>query len=144
MFVQSKSQLVASVAAAVAALTAGYKVRLFTGTTVPSVNSVIGDFTEADYTGYTAGGVAPSGFTGESYQSQGAGVDYAFVVTFQPTGSSVGNIITGYYFVSGDMTPILIGAERFAAAIPMQSPTDQISIAVPLSVADAGIPGVVY
>lgn len=144
MFVQTKAQLIASLEAAVAALTTGYKVRLFTGATVPTVNSVIGDFTEADYTGYTAGGLAPTDFTGPSFNSQGAAVDYSFVKTFQPTGTAVGNIITGYYLVSGDMTPILIGAERLPAAIPMQSPSDQISVAVPLSVADAGIPGVVY
>lgn len=144
MFVQTKAQLIASLTASVAALTTGYKIRLFTGATVPSVNSVIGDFTEADFTGYPAGGIAPTDFTGPSFNSQGAAVDYSFVKTFQPTGTAVGNIITGYYLVSGDMSPILLGAERFAAAIPMQSPTDQISIAAPLSVADGGIPGVVY
>jgi hypothetical protein len=144
MFVQSKQNLINTVIAATAALTSGYKVRLFTGTTVPSVNSVIGDFTEADYTGYTPGGLGPTDFTGAAWQSQGAAVSYSFVKTFQPTGTAVGNVITGYYFVTGDMTPELIGAERFTSPISMQSPADQISIAVPFNVADGLVPGVVY
>lgn len=143
MFVQTRQQLVNSLTAAIAALTASPTLHLFKNNFTPTNISTIADFTEADYTGYAASTVAA--WIAVAWQSQGAAVAYAAGShTFQPSGTTVGNVIYGYYLASGDMTPHLIGAELLSVPFSLASPLDQLVISPVLSVADGLIPGAIY
>lgn len=127
-----------------AGLASGHKIRLFKTDVAPTVNSIITDFTEADFSGYTAGGIAISTFGSASWQSQGAAVEWSNQVTWSQTAITTGNTIFGCYFVSGDLTPYLISAERFASPISMQAIGDQIILSVPVGMSDPKIPVTLY
>lgn len=145
MMVLAKQSIIDSVGAAVTVVFSGAKVALYTNNFTPTVDSVLSDFTEADYTGYTAGGIAITPFGTAAWASQGAAVAYGSLATFNPTNpTTVGNIIYGYFIFSGGTPQTLVGAERFASPIPMQSAADQINIVVPYGIGDPGIPGVIF
>jgi hypothetical protein len=104
---------------------AGFKIKLAQGPTfAPNPNSVPGDFTEADYTGYAAvtlTTMSANSQTGNSFESTST-----TVAGFAPSGTAVTNSILGYWVESdgGD----LLAYEVFPAPIPMQTTLDSIQI----------------
>jgi len=144
MFVQTKASLLASLADIKAVLGVTGKIRLFSNDIVPSVNSVVGDFTECNFTGYSA--VDTIGLAATSWQSQGAAVCFTDPQAAFNTASpyTVGQTVYGYYYTAGTTPDYLIGAERFTTPKSMIGAGDQIIVSAPVSISDGGIPGAIY
>lgn len=143
-FVQVESTLLSAITAYAASLSSGIVVHLYSNNYQPLVSSLITDFTEADYTGYAEQPI--TGFAAASWASQGAAIVYGdTIATFQPSGTTLTTVCYGYYVtITVSMVVILIGGEKFASAIPMASPADQINIVPGLGISDALIPGNVF
>lgn len=119
-------------------------IKLYSNNLVPSVNSVLGDFTEADFTGYAP--ILLTGWTDAAWASQGAAVCYGIPSAVFNAASpfTVGQTVFGWYAVAGSSSPFtLLAAGSFGSGIPMASLGDQILISVPVGISDAGIPVVV-
>jgi hypothetical protein len=144
MFVFTQSQILSAVSSFTSSLASGATVHLYTNAYSPTNLSTIGSFTEADFTGYSA--VTITGYTSAAWQSQGAGISYTQPQAVFNTASpyTVGQNIVGYWVQYTATPPVLVGAERFAAAIPMSAAGNQIIIVAPLSFADAGAAGQVF
>lgn len=104
---------------------ATWKLRLFTGATTPGNTSVIGDFTEATFSGYPSGGTTLSYGTPATVSNTGTMT--ATQIDFTHNGGATANTVTGYYIVNTGTTK-LIKAERFDNAITMANNGDKISI----------------
>lgn len=108
-------------------MTAGF-VMLFKNNITPNVNSLIGDFTECDFTGYVKQTLGTPGapyfdpITGQIVVTLG----YHQFVTGSPT--TIGNTVFGWFATNagGD----LIGAGTFDTPIDMTAPSE----AIPLNV----------
>lgn len=92
-------------------------VHLFKNDFTPTQNNVLGDFTEADYTGYTNQAI---GTWGTPY------IDFlqrvliqAPSLQFSPTGSTVTNTVYGYYIQSAGTGTPLIASARFDTPVSM-------------------------
>jgi len=75
-----------------------YKLRLFQNNYTPLTTSVIGDFTEATFSGYAGqniGSWAVAVLSGSKY------ILTAPALTFSHSGGATGNTIYGYYIVTG-------------------------------------------
>lgn len=108
-------------AVALAALTAliaedapleAVKVRLFQNDILPGPNNVVGDFTEATYTGYTAGGITVT-WTTVVHDDTNRPIVYGSNCLFKATGSTVANTLYGYYVV--DAASAYLWGGRFAS-----------------------------
>lgn len=108
-----------------------WSLHLFQNDYSPNVNSVLGDFTEADYTGYAA-------VTFDTTDMQAAFVNTAGVpeldfpaTVFRPGDpTATPNDIYGWYITETDNNTVLM-AERFSGApIPLASPLDQLTVLV--------------
>jgi len=142
MIVISQSALLAAIDAVTVALSGSHKVALFKNDYTPTSNTVIGDLEEADFTGYAA--VTNSGWLAAAWATQGAAYQYMDTpAIFQPTGTTVSNVIYGWYFYATGTPNVYILGERFASPIPMNDPGDQIMVIGAYAIADAGFPGVV-
>jgi hypothetical protein len=144
VFLQSQASLMATLTSQLAVIGTSCHVHLYSNNYTPTNLSAVSNFTEADFTGYSD--VATTGFSTPSWQSQGAAVAWSEPMAVFTTASpyTVGQTIYGYWVDSGTMTPVLIGAERFTAPIPMIGVGNQIIISAPLTVADALIPGTIF
>jgi hypothetical protein len=143
MFVQSQGNLLASLTAALAGIST-CQIRLYSNNYTPTNASLLTNFTEANFTGYTA--VTNASWNAPSWAGQGAAVGYSKeVATFQPTGTTITQTVYGYYVTIGSGGgETLLGAELFSSPIPMASVEDQINIVFPMSVGDGSIPGIIY
>lgn len=120
-----------------------FAVHLYKTAVTPTADSVAADFTEADYSGYSA--VVITGYAAVAWYSQGAAVAWPTTpAVFQPTSSLITNTIYGFWLAFTGTPATFMGAELFDTPRPMASTSDQIIIAPPLNAADGLIPSQVY
>jgi predicted alpha-1,6-mannanase (GH76 family) len=120
MIVFTQAGVVALLTDAVGAILANAHVHLFKNDYVPTPLSVVGDFTEADYTGYAHQVVASADWNSVTLSDGSAGI-VGPGLFFNPTGTAVTNVIYGYYITdSTDAT--VVWAERFDAPRGLSSP----------------------
>jgi hypothetical protein len=92
------------------------KVHLYKTAVIPTVESVLGDFTEADYTGYAAQTVAS---WGNPFQDIDGKVKMVGPTQqYQPTATTVTNTIYGYYVTNAGST-VLIYAKQLDQPIAL-------------------------
>lgn len=143
MIVLGQAAMLDAIDAITVALSGSHKIGLFKNDYTPTPLTVFADVIEADYTGYAA--VTNSGWLAAFWASQGAAAQYMDTpALFQPTGTTVTNIIHGwFYYKTGTPNEYVMG-ERFDAPKSMLSPVDQIIVQGVYGIADPGLPGVVY
>ena len=107
-----------------AAILNGQNLRLFKNNITPSSISVIGDFTEADYSGYA--GVTTVSFASATEVSNKAQITDAAARGFTHNGGGTANTVYGYYYESGSGKLIL--AEAFSSPVTMASFGDNVSV----------------
>jgi hypothetical protein len=102
-------------------------VHLFTNNINPGPNNVVGDFTEAVFTGYVAKAIP--GWTANELPGDGnVGTTGTTVLTWVGPADATGQTIYGYFVLSvGAGTP-LIYACRFPAQVPLAVPTDVLDL----------------
>lgn len=83
------------------------------------------DFTEANYTGYAPQTVTTA--LGDRLAGNSWEATLATLAAFSPTGTTVGNVIGGYWVE--DIAGAFLGYDVFPIAVPMQSPSDAIQVA---------------
>lgn len=120
----------ARVLAAVTASLADLKCKLMSTAVTPVADSLIADFVEADFDGYTPGGVAVAD-TGAIYlDGLGNVVWEAAQLTWQPTGTVTPNVIYGWWLegtVGGTGARFVTGA-LFDAPVTMSGPLDFLAV----------------
>ena len=104
------------------------RVKLFRNNFVPGAATVIGDFTEANFNGYTAGGKTLTNPFG-TVTTTGAG--YAEIVspdvlTWICTDGLAPNSVYGYWVV--DDIPLLLWTEKFDAPIDMTATGNRLNL----------------
>jgi hypothetical protein len=107
-------------------LTATVKVHLFQNDYAPAPGSVLADFTEADYTGYAAQTVTPATWP-VYFQGIAQVVAVGPALVFTPTGSTIANIVFGY-FVTDTTGTRLLWAERFEESKVLNGVTTGFSL----------------
>lgn len=115
---------------------AGFKVKLAQTPFTPNPDSDPTTFTEANFTGYSAATITAMSAnqkTGNTWEATAGAL-----AAFQPTGTTVGNSIGGYWIE--DNTGVLLGYDTFSPPIAMQSPSDAINLAVRWQVQPASWP----
>lgn len=102
-------------------------VHLFTNALTPTPSSVVGDFTEATFTGYAA--VAVAGWNANRLNTDGSiSIDATNVMTFVGPGDATGETIQGYYVLAaGGGTPYLY-AVRFPTPVALLTPADVLAL----------------
>jgi len=108
-------------------LLVGAKVGLFSGSPNLTVATVIGDLTEAVYTGYARQslGTLSAQYTDDNGDEQR---DSA-LLTFAPSGSTTGDVITGWFLVDSGGT-MLLGAEYLDSPKTMSGADDHLPIVI--------------
>lgn len=103
----------------------GAKVKLFKNDKTPSSGDVVGDYTEADFTGY----VESTAITwGTPYiDDVGRAVILGDLKTFAASGSATTNTVYGYYVVNAAEDTLLY-AEKFDVAKEMDESADAIPV----------------
>lgn len=100
------------------------KLKLFKNNHVPDVTDTEGDYTEADFSGYSS--TSPAITWGAAFvNGDDKGEIDADVKTFTHNGGGTGNTVYGAYVT--DDTDRLIYAERFDAPVSMSSNGDAIN-----------------
>lgn len=144
MFIQTRSALMTALNDITTAIGGGATVHLYSNNYTPTPLSTVTNFTEADFTGYSA--FTLTGGAAVTWQSQGAAVSWTIPQAVFNTASpyTVTQTVYGYYVMSAGMSPYLLGAEQFPAPVTMVGAGDQVIISVPINIRDAGIPGQIY
>jgi hypothetical protein len=94
-----------------------YYLRLYKNDYTPDATSVLGDFTEADFTDYAQKTLTRSGFNAASTNGSGEGeIGYGSEQAF--TCGTTGNTVYGYYVV-GETSNTVLWCQRFTAARAM-------------------------
>lgn len=114
-----------SALAGVAGTLNGVLIALFKNDFAPNQDSLIADFTEADYTGYARSTAVVWGTP--FINVDGVAEMIAPGKQFQPSGTTVANTIYGYYVVDSGGTD-LVYSERFATPVPLAGPLDALPI----------------
>ena len=99
-------------------------VHLYQNDVAPGPDTVVGDLTEADFSGYAASAAL---VFGGPFQNADGEIEMDLPShQFDHSGGAVANVIFGYYVLTtgGD----LLFAERFAASIPMIVITNSIVV----------------
>lgn len=99
-------------------------VRLYKTDVALSPAMVAADFTEADYTGYVAQEAVPEG---AAYDDEMGNARQALEgLTFRPTGTTITNVIYGYYItaVFAGSGEVLVAAQSFPEPVTMASALD--------------------
>lgn len=100
--------------------------RLFQNDFTPDRYSVLGDFTEADFTDYTP--LSPGGWTSPAVDGTGVAYVVSPALVWSVVTPTVGNTIYGIYFtVNFGGVDRIIAAERFALPLPMHVAGQQIA-----------------
>lgn len=108
------------------------KIGLFKGSPNITVDTVIGDLTEADYDGYAQQAL---GTLGVQYQdANGAEQRDAALKTFIPTGATTPNVITGW-FLTDTSGAFFLGGEYLDQPKVMASVADHLPIVVSVALA---------
>jgi len=102
----------------------GHRYRLFQNNITPGEGDVLGDYTEADFSGYgsykTATFGTPATSSGTSFVAGGS-------LYWQHDGGGTSNTIYGYYVTKSDDTTLLF-AEKFGSSKSMAALTDIIQV----------------
>lgn len=106
------------------------KVRLFSGATVPTENSVLADFTTVAFSGYLDQNVTFNYPLNTGPNQQACIADALFVGN--SASPFTGDTVTGYVLYDGNVT--LYGAERLTAPIPIAAPGDFVNLELVLPV----------
>lgn len=127
MLVVSDYGLLAFAAEWLLSLLPGLTCRLFKNNYTPLQSSVVGDFTEADFTGYSAQALTGWGAAyinggGDAETDNGA-------VLFHQTGTGTTNNVYGYFVTDGSGS--LVYAERNAAAPVAMDTTGKVYVVSP-------------
>jgi len=106
-------------------------VHLFTNNITPTPLNVIGDFTEATFTGYAP--VAVTGWGANASPPDGSvNADSTNVITFVGPSDASGQTIFGYFVKSAGLGTPLIYSARFAApfgaGFPLITPADVLAL----------------
>jgi hypothetical protein len=110
---------------AASAASAYWRVRLFKNDYTPLVTSVLGDFTEADFTGYSGFQVAV--WLAAVINGAGKGIIVASPLLWTAGVIGTGNTIYGYYVTEG--TDALVSyAERFASPVVIANVGDFVVV----------------
>lgn len=105
----------------------GALVHLFKNDLVPAPNTVLADFTEADFDGYAASAAI---VWGDPYQNElNQSTILGDAKTFTATGATTPNDIYGYYITDAGGTELLL-SERFAEVQPMPA-AGAVTIVIP-------------
>jgi len=112
---------------AMSAATSGGKVKLFKNNFSPTPDSVAGDFTECDFSGYAPINMSAFG-TAYIDSISGQYVADSVAKTFLATSASpfVANTVYGYFITDGTGLNLL-GFEKFATPIPVAVPAAGVS-----------------
>jgi hypothetical protein len=114
----------------------GYTVKLFQNNMNPNPQSVLADFTEATFDGYTA--ITLTALVGPDRDVTG-GFRLYNQLGWQQSGSVTPNVIYGFYVV--DHTAALIAAYRFAAPVAMNDQYSSLSFMLEWLLGPNGISG---
>lgn len=113
----------------------GCLVHLFSSNTTPTPATIVGDVTEADYSGYAAKAVT---FLAPSISDDGQPELVGTVAEFRPTGTTVTNVIYGGWIVNA--TSALRYWFRFDnPPLPMGATTDSILLTVRVRMSPSGL-----
>lgn len=107
----------------------GLHLHLYKNNYTPVDASVLGSFTEADFSGYSA--AVPSMGTQAEVANKCQVVD-AMPRNFTHNGGGTSNTVYGYY-VTKDVGPDLLWAERFSAPVSMAASGDNIQITLKIT-----------
>lgn len=111
------------------------EVRLFQNDIAPTKATVVGDLTEATFTGYAA--ITTLAFADAVYDDDNDGLLVATeTMTFTSTGSAITNTCYGYYLVDGNGN--YLGAERFPVPQDFAVAGDSISFVPRIGYPNAG------
>lgn len=113
----------------------GGNIRLFQNDLDPTPSTVLGDLTEATYTGYAMIAVAAWN-AGYTEPTTGRGTIVTPLAQFQPTGSAVTNLIYGWYYTDADGDLVCCG-RLSGAPIAMAGVGDAIPLFVKLQLGGA-------
>lgn len=102
-----------------------FRIRLFKNDFTPDVDSVLGDFTEADFTGYS--GFQACAWLAAVINGAGKGIIVAAPLLWTAGVIGTGNTIYGYYVTEGGDT-VVSYAERFASPIVIASVGDFVVV----------------
>lgn len=92
-----------------------FRLKLFKNNYTPVVGSVLGSFTEANFSGYAAAIVTAGGWSTPVNDGTGRAISNNALFTFSNTTGAVGNDIYGYFVTDAGGTK-LYWAERFGVA----------------------------
>lgn len=113
-----------------------YLIKLFANNITPIEGSLIGDFTEADFTGYVADALV--NFNAVTQNSDGTcSMLCPFAAVFTQTAVTVSQLIYGYIIL--DNAGNLVGGEKFNAPINFNRAGVSIGLVVALVAGPAGI-----
>lgn len=109
------------------------RVHLFVGATIPTPNSDVGDFVEADFDGY-----APLDLVPTAPAENPSGWAQADIPTahFEASGGTTPNTVTGYY-LTDNTDAIFLGAERFPDSFVFDEAGDYFDLDTSLQLLDA-------
>lgn len=103
------------------------KVHLFKALANPlGPGTVLGDFTEADYTGYAAQTAA---FLAAFVNGSGQAESDSPNLLFQPTGTAVVNTVLGFY-VTDSASAVLLWAGSFPTPVSLAGPTTGLPLVI--------------
>lgn len=105
----------------------GKKIRLFQNNITPSDASVIGDFTEATFTGYAAATIAAASFGAVTVASHVASSTYANV-TFTRSTTGASQSLYGFYITDFGATKVYAAARFSAAPLVLTNSGDNIAL----------------
>lgn len=116
------------------------KVKLFQNNIVPGPNTILGDYTEATYSGYAAEAIT---WSDPTIADDGSIEVIGIVGEFRPTSSVVVNSIYGLLLVDTTGAILYAGARFDAPPLPMNSVLDAIVPTLRVRITPGGIVAVV-
>jgi len=105
------------------------QIGLFQNDIIPTSETVMADFDEADYTGYVQQASNPLGTASDD--AAGNGLIEMSAVNFQPTAATVGNTVYGWFMISswGGMSGgQVVASGRFENPVPLMGPLDNLIV----------------
>jgi hypothetical protein len=101
-----------------------FSLRLFRNNHTPAAASVLADFTEANYSGYSAQTLS---YGTPATNGSGQGQMTATIINFDHNGGATSNTIYGYYLVNTGTSKV-VKAEKLDSTVSMAFLGDRIAI----------------
>lgn len=102
--------------------------RLFTAPVIVSHTNVIGDFTEANFTGYAAIALVAASWNAAAVAAHLASASYTGVLTFTRTATGAVQNIYGWFLTDAGKTKLYACALFTGGPVPMANNGDQVSV----------------